>query len=80
MSLAQIETRLAALEAMVLQLQTSRNSDAAPVTNKAWLEEIWGSFSGDAAFEEAMRYGREWREAQRPGARRTAHTKSRRRK
>jgi hypothetical protein len=80
MSLTQIETRLAALEAKVSQLQTSRNSVAAPATNKEWLEEIWGSFSGDPAFEEAMRYGREWREAQRPGVKRIEHSKSRRRK
>jgi hypothetical protein len=80
MSLAQIETRLAALEAKVSQIQISRNSGAAPVKNKAWLEEIWGSFSGDPAFEEAMRYGREWRETQRPGAKRPARAKSGRRK
>ena len=80
MTLAQIENRLAALEEEVTQLKANRTPSASPPKNKAWLEDIWGAFAGDEAFVQAMQYGREWRESQRPRAGKTRTGKSGRRK
>jgi len=74
MTAMEMEQRLVALEKQVQSLSAARQS-AAPATNKDWLLKIWGSFADDPAFEEAMKYGREWREAQRPGARKTSRRK-----
>jgi hypothetical protein len=58
-----IEEEMAALKARVM---------IAPSSPNHWIEKIAGTFSspGDkAAFDEAMRYGRAWRKAQRPKSR-----------
>ena len=55
-----IEERLAALESEV-NLLKQRQGNAKP-----WWQAIVGTFKDDPAYEEAMRYGREWRESFRP--------------
>jgi hypothetical protein len=58
-----VEERLTAVEAEVARLKARLLQEAEqPVP---WWEEISGVFKDDPLFEEAVRYGREWREAQR---------------
>ena len=58
-----LKNRVEALEAEVALLKAKL--ERGPST-KPWWEQIWGSFAGDPAFQEAMRLGRQYREAQRP--------------
>jgi hypothetical protein len=62
MAIAELEKRLARLEAEVERLKQER-SVAAPA-KKPWWEEIRGLFKDDPAYVEAMRLGREWRQSQ----------------
>ena len=62
MTIAQIEKRLAALEAEVANLKKSPTPSSTP--KKQWWNEIAGAFADCPDFERAMRYGREWREAE----------------
>lgn len=60
-----LEERMAVLEAEVAQLK--QNAGQAVVEPRPdWWNAIAGIFADDPAYEEAMRLGREWREAQRP--------------
>ena len=67
MSNAQLEKRIAALEAEVAGLKLRAGSSA----SKPWWETTYGIFANDPAYDEAMRLGREYRESTRP-----AETKS----
>ena len=58
-----LEQRLAALERAVAGLQ--RQLAGLPVANN-WLEKVTGSISDEAAFREALEFGRAWRSADRP--------------
>jgi hypothetical protein len=58
-----LEQRVAALEAEVADL---RRCPAAPPMADDWLEQITGSVKDVEAFEEILRLGREFREADRP--------------
>ena len=42
--------------------------EKAPVEREDWLDEIYGAFANDLHFEEAMRFGRKYRESLRPKA------------
>jgi hypothetical protein len=67
MTTTELENRLAAIE-QELTLLKARIS-IPPASRNHWIEKIAGTFSSpDArtAFDEAMRYGRQWRAAQRP--------------
>lgn len=64
MSVETLERRVAALENEVAQLKQERRNGAS--AQKPWWEERQGAFKDDPLYEEAMRLGREWREAQRP--------------
>lgn len=76
MARTQTEARIASIERSLtdrierLEEQVSRLSkqvDAAgPTPETAWWKKIVGVFANDPEFEEAMRLGREYREAQRP--------------
>jgi hypothetical protein len=66
MAVAQIEQRVAALEADVARLKEQLESAVPPRGD--WLDEIYGAFADDPHFEEAMRLGREYRESLRPKA------------
>jgi len=58
-----IEQRLSALESAVVDLQ--RQAAAAP-THANWLDKFIGSVSDLEAFEEALEYGRAFRQSDRP--------------
>ena len=66
MAVAEIELRVAALEAEMAQVkeQLART----PSTQGDWLDEIFGVFDHDPIYAEAMRLGREYRESLRPQA------------
>lgn len=60
----EIEKRLEILEAEIAVLKSKvENKDATKAT--LWWKERIGTFADDPAHEEAMRLGREYREAQR---------------
>lgn len=61
-----IEERVAALEAEVAQLKQKQDAETLPPTNLPWWERIYGQFADSKEYEEAMRLGREYREALRP--------------
>ncbi|CBN57041.1 hypothetical protein [Kamptonema sp. PCC 6506] len=56
-----IEQRLVTLEQAVADLQSKSQS-----TSENWLEKFTGSISDEAAFLEALEYGRAFRQADRP--------------
>jgi hypothetical protein len=64
MAAKSLEERVAILEAEVSRLKESRDPSAMAKT--PWWEQIRGRFKDDPAYEEAMRYGREYRESLRP--------------
>jgi len=72
MAASSLEQRVSALEVEVARLRTRLDKAEKPKAD--WLDKIWGSFANDPLFEEAVRYGREWREAQRPKPRKRRKT------
>ena len=58
--------RITELEAEVSRL-SQRIDDAPKATKTAWWKKIVGVYQDDPEFDEAMRLGREYREALRPG-------------
>ena len=62
LTLGQIEKRLLALEKTVQRLKRGRKS---PGSRRWWVDDA-GRFAGDRVFDEIVRLGREYREAQRP--------------
>ena len=58
-----LEQRLAALEAEVAEL---KRRPAVPAPADDWLEQITGSVKDAEVFEEILRLGREYRQADRP--------------
>jgi hypothetical protein len=59
MSNSEIETRLATLEAEVLQLKTEVRLNK----EKPWWENILGQFADDPIYDEAMQMGQVYRES-----------------
>jgi hypothetical protein len=60
---ATIEQRLTTLEQVVFELQ--HKFDSKPSSDN-WLEKLIGSISDDAAFLEALEYGRAFRQSDKP--------------
>ena len=63
MATVPLRNRVEALESEVARLKAKLENS--PTASKPWWEQIWGSFAGDPAFQEAMQLGRQYREAQR---------------
>lgn len=61
MTNTELETRIRNLENEVASLKTRVEQNAQP---RAWWDKIAGTFKDNAAHEEAMRLGREYRLAQ----------------
>lgn len=67
MSTAELEKRVTALEREMAELRAK--IEIPPDSPNRWIEQIAGTYSSPedvAAFDEAMRLGRKWRESQRP--------------
>ncbi|HMV47503.1 MAG TPA: hypothetical protein PLD20_11370 [Blastocatellia bacterium] len=64
MATAQLELRVAALEAEIAQVK--QQLEKLPNSQGNWLNDIVGAFDNDPIYEEAMRLGREYRESLRP--------------
>ncbi len=60
-AIQKIEQRLSALETEVAKLK-----EQTPDQKKPWWEDWFGAFENDPYFEEAMKLGKKWREAQTP--------------
>jgi hypothetical protein len=75
MTMAELESRLAALEQRVEVLSSVLPPHLVPATNKRWIDAIWGSFANDPAFDEAMKLGRKWRESEDAPQRRPKKTR-----
>ncbi|RUT05258.1 hypothetical protein DSM106972_040790 [Dulcicalothrix desertica PCC 7102] len=60
---AAIEQRLATLEREVAALKQKNNNDS---TSDNWLNKLIGSISDEAAFLEALEYGRSFRQSDKP--------------
>jgi hypothetical protein len=56
----QLEERVASLEAEVARLKNKVENSA---SSKPWWEQIVGTFSNNAFYDEAMRLGREYRDS-----------------
>lgn len=64
MAARELELCVAVLETEMAQVKQKIEAAAEPA--KPWWQEIYGTFANDPLHEEAMRLGRESREAQRP--------------
>jgi len=67
MTTTEFEHRLTAIEHELAELRS--RVMIPPTSPNHWIEKIAGTFAAPdakAAFDEAMRYGRQWRNAQRP--------------
>ena len=62
-TLEMLEVRLTALERRMSQVQGLLEPENARQYNP-WLDQIYGAFKDDPLFEEAVKYGREWRDSQ----------------
>lgn len=65
MTIETMEERLTAVEREVAQFK-QRALDTAPPAPLPWWEKIASTFAQSEHYDEAMRLGREYREAQRP--------------
>jgi len=62
-TLETIEERLTTLEQEMSRVKERLESQNARPINP-WLDDVYGAFKDDPLFEEAVKYGREWRESQ----------------
>ncbi|HVT81460.1 MAG TPA: hypothetical protein VHM90_12470 [Phycisphaerae bacterium] len=74
--MATLKARVDALEAELAELKCRWST---PTGGHDWVEKIGGKFrtaAERAAFDEAMRYGRKWRESHRPRGKKNRKTSS----
>ena len=69
MTIAELTKRVEALEAALAELRAKQEQP--PNGLRAWWREDAGRFANDPVFDEIVRLGREYRESQRPGERRS---------
>jgi hypothetical protein len=62
-TLETLEERLTSLEREMAQVKERLAAQNTQPANP-WLDHVYGAFKDDPLFEEAVRYGREWRESQ----------------
>lgn len=62
-ALETFEERLTTLEREMTRVK-ARLEPENPQLPNPWLDHVYGAFKDDPLFEEAVRYGREWRESQ----------------
>ena len=62
-TLETFEERLALLEQEMTRVKARLNPENTQKANP-WLDHVYGAFKDDPLFEEAVKYGREWRESQ----------------
>lgn len=62
---ATLEERVAVLEAQMASLKLEQTQPPETMDKVPWWEQIRGWAKDDPLYDEAMRLGREWREAQR---------------
>lgn len=62
-TLETLEQRLTALEREMIQVKEQLEAQQAQQPNP-WLDYVYGAFKDDPLFEQAVQYGREWRESQ----------------
>jgi hypothetical protein len=60
-----LEERVAALEMELAQIKRQNEPDKSQNSPRGW-QRFVGVFKDDPDFEAGVRFGREWREAQRP--------------
>lgn len=65
MSNAELEKRIAVLEAEVADLKSKIEKKNGDKTDIPWWKQRMGVFADDPMYDEAMRLGREYRESQR---------------
>jgi hypothetical protein len=66
-----LETRVAALEQEMATLRrTDRAQPTAGGAGREWLDDLYGRFSGDPLFAQAMKLGAKYRQSLRPARRR----------
>lgn len=58
-----LESRVAALEQQVASLQQQQSNAPA---GRAWVDDLYGKFSNDPVFKQAMKLGRKYRRSLRP--------------
>jgi hypothetical protein len=64
MTLSQLEQRVATIEQKLARL-VGEASSSAPAELNSWIDQIHGTFQNDAAYKQAAKFGREWRESHR---------------
>ena len=58
-----LEERLTTLEQEMTRVKARLEPETSRQANP-WLDYVYGAFKDDPLFEEAVKYGREWRESQ----------------
>jgi hypothetical protein len=59
-----LEQRVAALERQIARMQRSQELNAP--SGRVWLDDLYGKFTGDPIFQQAMKLGRKYRQSLRP--------------
>lgn len=79
MTVKELAERLTAIEERVrtLQAESSRRGEPVNKSDPQWVLANAGRFAGDPDFAEIVRLGRAWRESQRPGRKKVAAAKTR---
>lgn len=70
---ASLEQRVKELERQVARLREQQGAGPA-AGGRAWLDDLYGAFAGDAVFARAMKLGREYRKSLRPRPKRKSRS------